>query len=285
MQLSISLVISLAQVIGTASGNTSADSPRLPNRGICAHRGASDTHPENTLPALREAARLGAHMIEFDVALTRDDELVLMHDATVDRTTNGKGAVANLTLPELRKLDAGSWKDPAFREERIPTLDEALEILPENVWLNVHVKGDAALAEKAARRIVAHNRLHQAFLACGTAAAGAAKQVDPGIKICNMERQPSSRQYARETIDQQADIIQFLAGQSFDHDVIQVLQKHRVRINYCCANDVRSLQTLFAAGVEFVLVDKVAEMLNAADELGVRRVRPEYRASITVKTE
>ena len=79
----------------------------MPTRGICAHRGASDTHPENTIAAFREAIRLGAHMIEFDVALTGDGALVLLHDATLDRTTNGTGPVSARSLGELQALDAG----------------------------------------------------------------------------------------------------------------------------------------------------------------------------------
>lgn len=100
-----------------------AEGIAMPARGLCAHRGAMSTHPENTLPAVKEAVRLGAHMIEFDIQLTKDDALVLMHDAMVDRTTNGKGKVADHTLAELKLLDAGSkmsqkfagktWTDPA----------------------------------------------------------------------------------------------------------------------------------------------------------------------------
>jgi glycerophosphoryl diester phosphodiesterase len=85
----------------------------MPSRGICAHRGASDTHPENTLAAFREAIRLGVHMIEFDVALSKDGQLVLMHDTTVDRTTDGDGPVSELTLAELKKLDAVGSKNSA----------------------------------------------------------------------------------------------------------------------------------------------------------------------------
>src|SRR5690606_35407546 len=78
----------------------------MPLRGVCAHRGASATHPENTLSALREAIRLGAHMLEFDVRATLDGQLVLMHDPNVDRTTNGVGAVSEMNFDLLRKLDA-----------------------------------------------------------------------------------------------------------------------------------------------------------------------------------
>jgi len=138
-----------------------AEQVPMPTQGICAHRGASNSHPENTLDAFREAIRLGVQMIEFDVALTRDKQLVLMHDETIDRTTNGKGPVSGKTLAELKKLDAGSWKDKQFQNERIPTLDEALAVIPENIWLNVHLKGGAELAGKVTQRILVHQRLHQ----------------------------------------------------------------------------------------------------------------------------
>ena len=119
----------------------------MPTKGICAHRGASDTHPENTIPAFREAIRLGAQMIEFDVALSKDGKLVLLHDNTLDRTTNGSGPVGSLPLAELKKLAAGSWKGSQFKNTPIPTLDEALAIMPENIWLNVHLKGGVDLAK------------------------------------------------------------------------------------------------------------------------------------------
>ncbi len=120
----------------------------MPTRGICAHRGASDTHPENTIAAFREAIRLGAQMIEFDVALSKDGELVLMHDRTIDRTTNGSGRPEDWLLADLKKLDAGSWKNSRFEGERIPTLGEALDVMPGNIWLNVHLKGGVELDKK-----------------------------------------------------------------------------------------------------------------------------------------
>ncbi len=160
----------------------------LPQRGVCAHRGASKTHPENTLPALREAVRLGASMIEFDVQLTRDGTLVLMHDTTVDRTTNGHGKVSELDWKELRKLDAGSWKGKAFEGVTIPNFEEALAVLPRDVWLNCHLKGGADVGKKAAETLAKTNRLHQAFLAAESEAARGAKEAVPNVMICNMDR-------------------------------------------------------------------------------------------------
>lgn len=93
---------------------------------ICAHRGHSVGAPENTVPALEAAASHGATVAEIDVVLTRDDHLVLLHDEILDRTTNGKGRVADLNLAEVKRLDAGSWFDPAFSGTPVPTLQEAL---------------------------------------------------------------------------------------------------------------------------------------------------------------
>ena len=94
---------------------------------ISAHRGYSSHYPENTIPALQAALDAGAHVAEIDVRLTRDDKLVLMHDATVDRTTDGSGAVRQMTLAEVKRLDAGRWFDRKFAGTQVPTLDEVLE--------------------------------------------------------------------------------------------------------------------------------------------------------------
>jgi glycerophosphoryl diester phosphodiesterase len=94
---------------------------------LIAHRGASGHAPENTLAAFKKAVTLGATFIETDLQLTRDARLVSIHDETVNRTTNGKGAVHDMTLAELRRLDAGSWFGSEFAGERIPTLEEVLD--------------------------------------------------------------------------------------------------------------------------------------------------------------
>lgn len=101
---------------------------------ITAHRGAGYLEPENTLRAIQRAIDLGVDQIEVDARLTRDGHLVLMHDPRVDRTTNGTGSVADLTLAEIRHLDAGLG-------ERVPTLEEALEITRGKVTLQVELKG------------------------------------------------------------------------------------------------------------------------------------------------
>jgi glycerophosphoryl diester phosphodiesterase len=107
---------------------------------LIAHRGAADSAPENTLAAIRKALEGPAEFIEIDIHQTRDQQLVVMHDATVDRTTNGQGNIASLTLAELRQLDAGSWYDSTFSQEKVPTLAEVLALVKGKKKLLIEIK-------------------------------------------------------------------------------------------------------------------------------------------------
>lgn len=107
---------------------------------IHAHRGARAIAPENTLPAFEAALDAGAAGIELDVQCSQDGALVLMHDFTVERTTNGSGKVADLTLAELRQLDAGSYFDPSYAGVRVPTLEEVLDLVGDRCKVNVEIK-------------------------------------------------------------------------------------------------------------------------------------------------
>ena len=112
---------------------------------IFAHRGSKGTHPENTLASFKEAVRVGSDGIELDVHLTKDGHLVVIHDETVDRTTNATGEIRNLTLAEIKELDAGSWFHNKYAGEKIPTLEEVLLLLTElgfNGQLNIELKTD-----------------------------------------------------------------------------------------------------------------------------------------------
>jgi glycerophosphoryl diester phosphodiesterase len=105
-----------------------------------AHRGASAEAPENTVAAFDEAIRLGARAVEMDVRLCKDGIPVVLHDSTVDRTTNGTGAVADLTRIDLLRLDAGSWKHPRFAGTRIPLLTEALQAISDDAVAVLEIK-------------------------------------------------------------------------------------------------------------------------------------------------
>jgi glycerophosphoryl diester phosphodiesterase len=136
---------------------------RLPNPTIFAHRGASAHAPENTLAAFELAVRQQADGIELDAKLTADGEVVVIHDQTVDRTTASSGRVGEMTLAELRELDAGSHFDIAFRGEPIPTLEEVLEAVGRQVYVNIELSNYTtpfdALPEKVLALVKRHGML------------------------------------------------------------------------------------------------------------------------------
>ncbi len=112
---------------------------------IFAHRGSKGTHPENTLAAFQEAAAVGSDGIELDVHLSKDGQLVVIHDELVDRTTNGQGYIKDKTVAEIKALDAGGWFSSEFQGETIPTFDEVLSLLDRmlfNGYLNIEIKTD-----------------------------------------------------------------------------------------------------------------------------------------------
>lgn len=109
------------------------------------HRGFMSDYPENTLLSFARAFEAGADRVELDLAITADGEIVVMHDATTDRTTDQPGLVSYMTLAELQELDAGSWMHPSFVGERVPTLREVLELDNGNGHFNLEIKSRGRL--------------------------------------------------------------------------------------------------------------------------------------------
>ena len=110
---------------------------------IIAHRGLSAKYPENTMIAFEEAAKLPIWGVEFDVHLTKDNQLVVIHDEAIDRTSNGHGFVKDLTLEELRAFDYGAWFKAEYAGQQIPTLAEVLQVFEQtNHHINIEIKSD-----------------------------------------------------------------------------------------------------------------------------------------------
>ena len=113
-----------------------------------AHRGFSSRYPENTMLSFRKALDLGVSRLELDLQVTRDGDLVVLHDQTVDRTTNTSGATKDFTLEEIRTLDAGSWLSDEFSGSRIPTFLEVLTELPSAILVTeLKFEGNAAIED------------------------------------------------------------------------------------------------------------------------------------------
>ncbi len=112
---------------------------------IFAHRGSKGTHPENTIVSFKEAIRVGSDGIEIDVHLSKDKELIVIHDEKLDRTTNGKGYIKDRTLEEIKRLDAGSWFSEDYKEEKVPVIQDVINLLNDLDYrgiLNIEIKTD-----------------------------------------------------------------------------------------------------------------------------------------------
>ena len=122
---------------------------------LIGHRGCKDIEPENTLLAIKKAIAIGADGVEIDVRLSKDKELVVIHDDTLDRTTNGKGFVKNLILKELKKLNAG-------KGEKIPTLQEVINVIKDKIYLIIELKDEGT--EKRVVELIKKNKLKKVIM-------------------------------------------------------------------------------------------------------------------------
>ena len=171
----------------------------------CAHRGDPTHAPEATLASFQRAAALEAQMVEFDVHLTADGHLVVMHDPTVDRCTDGTGAIAQMTLEQIRALDAGGWFDPAFAGQQVPTFAEVAATLPAPMWLNIHLK-----TVDAGGALGFEQRFMDAFAAAGLKGRAhlvhdflesldRVRTIDPGVPCCWLPMCSDGFEYIRRS--------------------------------------------------------------------------------------
>ena len=139
--LILGLVFAIGSQVGWAEiGRVKPFRPASGDLMVIGHRGAAGDAPENTVASIREALRQDADAIEVDLHQSLDGVVVAIHDDTVDRTTDGEGKVANLTVAQLKELDAGAWFDIEYPGQRIPTLDEVLAATPPETTLILELK-------------------------------------------------------------------------------------------------------------------------------------------------
>lgn len=242
--------------------------PRLPV--IIAHRGHSAAAPENTGAAFTTALKAGAQAIELDVHISRDDQAIVIHDAEVDRTTNGQGPVAFLTLAELKALDAGSWFAPQFTGERLLTLEEAMEAIPAPTWLLVHLRAhenetdrcERAVAEAIARHqargrtIVTHHTRHGLHRL---------REMEPRLRLCWI---PPGGEPASEYVDDA-----YYMGYRFiqprreevDQELVDYAHERGMWVNVFWADEEEDMRRLVALGVDGIITnhpDRLCRLLQ-----------------------
>ncbi|MBI3242860.1 MAG: glycerophosphodiester phosphodiesterase [Chloroflexi bacterium] len=235
--------------------------PRIP--AIIAHRGASAAAPENTLAAFNLAVDLKADAVELDVKLTKDRVPIIMHDPTVDRTTDGTGKVADLTLADLKKLDAGVKKDPKFAGERIPTLAEVFEAVAatRSVWINVELTNYTARGDGLEAAVVAliqkMNLGRRVLLSSfDPFAIRNVKRLDPSLPVAQLTSHKMPI-YLRD-----AWLAPFICHEARHPDYVQLKQKgvayykrRGYRVNVWTTNDPADLRDFARQGVDGLITD------------------------------
>ena len=242
---------------------------------IIAHRGHSLEAPENTTTAYRRAIELGAEMIEADVNISRDGRLVMMHDATLDRTTNGGGPVSRATWNELAELDAGGWFGKEFAGLGIPTVEETIELARDaGIWMCFEVKGgDPAEAERIANSLitllVARDALGFAAMSgYNHAVLALAKRHAPELVLAP-ERLPDDEPADPVTTVHQARLLdapiiqnhhRFLTG-----ELVAALHEEGIAVWSWPTTDEAAIVSSVAVGADGVMGDDVRRLVEVVD--------------------
>lgn len=222
-----------------------------------AHRGASAEAPENTLAAFRQALALKVHGLECDVHLSKDNKVVVIHDTHIGRTTTStkKVHVTDLTFKELQRFDAGSWFAPQFKHERIPSLEELIEITPKEMPLMIEIKrGLSPPAKSAAAVVQVVNRYPDHTLLLGSLSISILQEVlalNPHLVLIGV-------------VDKAEHLLPLLQlplnrlaiwHKILDHSGMDILLKRNLKIWSYTVDDPARAHELSALGVEAIITN------------------------------
>lgn len=190
-----------------------------------AHRGEHLQHPENTIPAFEEAIRVGADFIEVDVQTTADGKLVLSHDGTVDRCTNGKGKVSEMTFEQVETLDAGAKSGAEFAGTRIPTFDQVLELARGKIGVYVDVKN--ASAPDLVSHIDGHGMTDHVVIYCGLNLARQIQELNPKLKVMP---ESNTVEHSKVLIEQLHPKVIAFGARDFTPEIIGVVKQAHAEV-------------------------------------------------------
>jgi glycerophosphoryl diester phosphodiesterase len=226
---------------------------------VIAHRGFSGLFPENTRPSFQAALQMKVDSIEFDVRLLKDGMPVVIHDSTVDRTTDGTGKVEDMVLDQVKQLDAGSWFAPSFGGIRVLTLAETLDLLAGRVRLNIHIKTQdhdrKAIVSSVLSEIKERRLMGNAYLASDEATLIRARVDEPELALCNLTTEPLGT-YIRRSLSLGCRILQPPnAG-------VEEAHENSMEVNPFYADDPTEMTRLVAAGVDGILTNYPDRLLR-----------------------
>lgn len=237
---------------------------------VFGHRGASGSAPENTLAAFQAALDAGADGVELDVMRCGSGEIVVIHDDTVDRTTDGSGAVAAMPLGALRELDAGSWFGPEFAGERIPLLAEVLDtvggssrVVPCRINIEIKARGPRSGIEEEIATLVRARGLQERVLISSFRLAAlrrmweAAPELQSGVLLPVRAVVSLAWAWARRWVGADA-LHPPVAG--LDAGWVRRAKEHGYRVNVWTVNDRMTMRRVVAAGADGIITDHPARM-------------------------
>lgn len=224
---------------------------------VCAHRGASNTHPENTLEAFHEAMRLGCEMIEFDVRATKDGYLILLHDPLIDRTTNANGPIWEMLYSDVTDLQI-CFKNTILSDSHIPTLNEALDTISNKTRLNIHIypgpEGADMIVEGVCSAVSSRDLYETAFIAGTDDVMESVIRIDKKMSRCLLGSQGRIENYAQKAKEYGCSSIQplnSLTTKAFCRSAADLgLQVHPFY-----ADDESEMKRLINCGVDGILTN------------------------------
>lgn len=234
---------------------------------VIAHRGFSANAPENTLAAIRQAIDVGADMVEIDVTVSADGHVVVIHDDTLERTTDGHGRVANHTLDDLRALDAGSWFSPRFLGEPIPTLGEVLDLVRGRILLNIEIKSEAVALEgprRVAQLVIERDMAeHVVVSSFAPAALESLRRSAPEIRTASLYNDDLHRGLTPGAIVDEVGATAFnVDHRTLSREMLASCREHRLPVSVYTVNDRARMQELVALGIDAIFTDRPDLLLD-----------------------
>lgn len=226
------------------------------NNLFCAHRGVSALMPENTLPAFAAALALGADEIEFDVRMTRDGKMVVSHDGTLERISDGKGNVSDHTLAELRQLNIGlkhGWQTPFC------TPEEVFEQLANRLTFNIHIKEhgeDGALVKGLAELAHKYDCENRIYIAASPEQLAWAQRIAPHIRRCAIQLPRDTMPIREMALMYECSRVQFWLGM-FDQALIDQLHQEAILCNLYFADTYEDYDKYLNMGIDCLLTNRM----------------------------
>jgi glycerophosphoryl diester phosphodiesterase len=263
--LAVQLVVSVS-LLFLLSSAAQAQSRRVV---AISHRGEHLHHPENTLPAFQAAIDAGADYFELDVRTTSDGKLVLSHDGSVSRRTNGQGDISKMTFDEVRALDAGVKSGPEFAGTKVPTFDEALDLARGKIGIYVDVK--SASAQDLVTHIQDHGMADHVVIYTGLSEGKEIQRLNPKLKVMPEAGTVESAKHLIERLHPQ---VMAFDARDFKPEIIKVVKDANAQIyvdRLGPADNPASWQSAIDAGADGIQTDHPAEVVKYLREKGYRK--------------